>query len=70
MNDLDERLIDFDLPCVACEYNLRTQPVTGRCPECQSPDTRNNGQHDKQPAVQYRKCLHCGHRYKEIGRPV
>ncbi|HYE20153.1 MAG TPA: hypothetical protein VEA69_17025, partial [Tepidisphaeraceae bacterium] len=26
--------IDRDLACVGCGYNLRTMPVTGRCPEC------------------------------------
>src|SRR5262249_59076791 len=26
--------VDTDLACVACGYNLRTQPVSGRCPEC------------------------------------
>lgn len=27
-------LIDHDLPCVGCDYNLRTQPTDGACPEC------------------------------------
>lgn len=27
-------LLQTDLPCVGCGYNLRTLPVAGRCPEC------------------------------------
>ena len=27
-------VVDADLLCVACGYNLRMQPVDGRCPEC------------------------------------
>ena len=27
-------LVEADLACVACNYNLRMQPVAGRCPEC------------------------------------
>jgi hypothetical protein len=27
-------LITTDLPCAQCDYNLRTQPADGRCPEC------------------------------------
>ena len=27
-------VIDADLCCVACNYNLRMQPADGRCPEC------------------------------------
>ena len=30
-------LIDFDLHCVGCDYNLRMQPRDGRCPECATP---------------------------------
>ena len=29
--------IDFDLPCVKCDYNLRTRPADGVCPECATP---------------------------------
>ena len=36
-NPTSEPLIDFDLPCVACGYNLRMQPRDGRCPECATP---------------------------------
>lgn len=32
-----QSLIDIDLACVACGYNLRTQPRDGRCPECATP---------------------------------
>jgi hypothetical protein len=32
---LDEHgLIDEDIACVRCDYNLRTQTVDGSCPEC------------------------------------
>lgn len=27
-------LVDGDVPCVGCGYNLRTRPTAGRCPEC------------------------------------
>lgn len=27
-------IIDHDLPCVRCSYNLRGLPAHGRCPEC------------------------------------
>lgn len=30
----DAGCIAADLRCIQCGYNLRTQPVTGRCPEC------------------------------------
>lgn len=30
-------LVDIDLPCVGCDYNLRTQPRDGHCPECAQP---------------------------------
>jgi hypothetical protein len=26
--------VDHDLECARCGYNLRTQPIAGRCPEC------------------------------------
>ncbi len=26
--------VSSDIYCVTCEYNLRTLPLTGRCPEC------------------------------------
>ncbi|MFI5381761.1 MAG: hypothetical protein ACHRHE_20890 [Tepidisphaerales bacterium] len=29
--------IDYDLPCVHCEYNLRTLSYDGACPECGQP---------------------------------
>jgi hypothetical protein len=29
--------LDFDLACTHCEYNLRTLPVDGLCPECGRP---------------------------------
>jgi len=28
------RRITADVPCLTCGYNLRTQPLNGRCPEC------------------------------------
>lgn len=30
-------IIDIDLPCVGCGYNLRTQPMAASCPECGRP---------------------------------
>ena len=27
-------VVESDLACVACNYNLRMQPLAGRCPEC------------------------------------
>jgi len=30
-------LVEHDLACVGCEYNLRTQPLDGVCPECGKP---------------------------------
>lgn len=29
-----EAVIDADVPCIGCGYNLRMQPRAGRCPEC------------------------------------
>jgi len=29
--------VDVDLPCVGCDYNLRTRPRDGVCPECGLP---------------------------------
>jgi hypothetical protein len=40
MLDTDIRqtaVIDRDLPCRRCQYNLRTLPADGRCPECGEP---------------------------------
>lgn len=35
MDDASPILIDFDLPCMRCQYNLRGLPPEGaRCPEC------------------------------------
>jgi len=35
---LDEHgLINIDLPCLVCSYNLRMQPHDGKCPECGAP---------------------------------
>jgi hypothetical protein len=31
------RVVESDLFCVACNYNLRMQPLSGRCPECGAP---------------------------------
>lgn len=28
------RLVAADVPCVSCQYNLRTIPIDSRCPEC------------------------------------
>ncbi|MCC6358883.1 MAG: hypothetical protein IT450_09075 [Phycisphaerales bacterium] len=28
------QLVEFDVPCAECGYNLRTLPTDGRCPEC------------------------------------
>ena len=33
-------LISRDLPCITCGYNLRTQPTTAHCPECDTPATQ------------------------------
>ena len=30
-------VVDRDVPCRKCAYNLRSLPVDGRCPECGSP---------------------------------
>jgi hypothetical protein len=30
-------IVETDLPCVGCQYNLRTQPLDGLCPECGKP---------------------------------
>src|SRR5438128_453731 len=30
-------VVATDLPCLACGYNLRTQLLTGVCPECTHP---------------------------------
>jgi hypothetical protein len=29
--------VETDTPCRKCSYNLRTQPIAGRCPECGTP---------------------------------
>ncbi len=34
---LSARVIDVDLPCLNCRYNLRTLSEDAICPECQSP---------------------------------
>jgi hypothetical protein len=48
--DLEERIqpvldadgrVSTDLPCVECGYNLRTQTLHGRCPECGAPILRS-----------------------------
>lgn len=31
------QVLDYDLACLQCGYNLRTQPRVGRCPECNAP---------------------------------
>lgn len=36
-------IIDHDLLCVTCEYNLRTLQPIGRCPECGTPVMRSLG---------------------------
>ncbi len=28
--------VGIDLPCISCGYNLRSLPMSGRCPECNS----------------------------------
>lgn len=33
----DPTLLETDLPCVSCGYNLRGLPPGGRCPECATP---------------------------------
>lgn len=33
-NVLESAVIDFDLNCIACEYNLRGLQAGGLCPEC------------------------------------
>jgi uncharacterized repeat protein (TIGR04138 family) len=30
-------VIEVDLPCSTCQYNLRSLPFDGRCPECGDP---------------------------------
>lgn len=34
-------LVEQDLPCLVCGYNLRALPVLGNCPECGSPVLRS-----------------------------
>jgi uncharacterized repeat protein (TIGR04138 family) len=36
-----ETLVDFDLRCIRCDYNLRGLPVVHRCPECEFPALRS-----------------------------
>jgi hypothetical protein len=36
-NQATTRAVDGDLACVVCNYNLRMQPLAGRCPECGAP---------------------------------
>lgn len=36
-NPPDPTLLETDLPCVSCDYNLRGLPPDGRCPECATP---------------------------------
>lgn len=36
-HDLHDRVIDEDLHCVHCGYNLRTLATDGDCPECGAP---------------------------------
>jgi hypothetical protein len=40
-NPGSDTLIDRDLPCVHCRYNLRTLPTSGKCPECGTPVARS-----------------------------
>src|SRR5438309_891509 len=34
MAELKTNMIEADLPCAVCGYNLRTLDPAGRCPEC------------------------------------
>lgn len=47
--------IDGDVPCHSCGYNLRTSPLTGKCPEC-SADVIHSLRTDSL-AFADRKCL-------------
>jgi len=49
-------MIDHDLPCVACEYNLRGLSPEGRCPECGNLiiDSINRIGNDDPPSLIYR----------------
>ena len=38
-DQVGESVVDFDLQCLDCDYNLRTLPITARCPECGKPVT-------------------------------
>lgn len=37
--DREARVVTADVPCVSCQYNLRTIPLASRCPECATPVT-------------------------------
>ncbi len=36
-NDNANALVNADIPCLTCEYNLRSLSTQGRCPECGQP---------------------------------
>ncbi len=43
----EDQHISTDIYCVTCQYNLRTLPVTGRCPEC---NTKVSSSLNRKPA--------------------
>ena len=63
--------VAVDLACVNCRYNLRTQPVDGKCPECGHPVTETTAGYlpilDRDGRVaDDLPCVNCGYNLRTL----